>query len=65
MFEGVQETYYEDGTIMSQKMFSNNVLEGLAIEFYEDGSVKTEAKYKNGELKGKIKEYKKGKKFND
>ncbi len=64
-FEGLQETYYEDGSIMSQKMFSNNVLEGMAIEFYEDGSVKTEAKYKNGELKGKIKEYKKGKKFND
>ena len=59
-FEGVQETYYENGNIKTQKMFSNNVQNGPAIEYYEDGSIKSEANYKNGELKGRVKEYKKG-----
>lgn len=61
-FEGVQELYYEDGTVSSRKMFSNNVQNGAATEYYEDGSIKSEANYKNGEVKGKVKEYKKGKK---
>ena len=39
-FEGVQETYYENGNIKTQKMFSNNVQHGPAIEYYEDGRVK-------------------------
>ncbi len=56
-FEGVQETYYENGNIKTQKMFSNNVQNGPAIEYYEDGRVKSEANYKNGELKGRVKEY--------
>ena len=59
-FEGVQEIYYEDGTVSSRKMFSDNVQNGTAVEFYEDGSIKSESIYKNGELKGKVKEYKKG-----
>ncbi|MBQ8223510.1 MAG: toxin-antitoxin system YwqK family antitoxin [Bacteroidales bacterium] len=63
LFEGVQETYYEDGRLKSQKMFSNNVANGVAIELYEDGSIKSESNYKNGELKGRVKEYKKGEKF--
>lgn len=63
LFEGLQETYYDDGKVKSQKMFSNNVANGAAIEFYEDGSIKSECTYKNGELKGKVKEYKKGVKF--
>lgn len=62
LFEGVQETYYEDGRLKSQKMFTNNIANGVAIEFYEDGSVKSESNYKNGELKGRVKEYKKGEK---
>ena len=62
LFEGLQETYYDDGKVKSQKMFSNNVANGAAIEFYEDGSIKSECTYKNGELKGKVKEYKKGEK---
>ena len=62
-FEGVQETYYEDGKLKSAKMFSNNVANGPAVEYYEDGSIKSEANYKNGELKGKAKEYEQGKKF--
>lgn len=62
-FEGVQETYYEDGRVKTQKMFSNNIQNGPAIEFYEDGSIKSECNYKDGELKGKVKEYDKGKKF--
>lgn len=57
MFEGVQETYYENGNIKTQKMFSNNVQHGAAIEYYEDGRIKSEANYKNGELKGRVKEY--------
>ncbi len=56
-FEGVQETYYENGNVKTRKMFSNNVQHGPAIEYYEDGKVKSEANYKNGELKGKVKEY--------
>lgn len=56
-FEGVQETYYENGNIKTQKMFSNNVQHGAAIEYYEDGRIKSEANYKNGELKGRVKEY--------
>ena len=56
-FEGVQETYYENGNIKTSKMFSNNVQNGPAIEYYEDGRVKSEANYKNGELKGRVKEY--------
>lgn len=63
LFEGVQETYYEDGSVKTQKMFSNNVANGPAVEYYEDGSVKSESNYKNGELKGKVKEYKKGERF--
>lgn len=59
MFEGVQETYYENGNVKTSKMFSNNVQNGPAIEYYEDGSIKSEANYKNGELKGRVKEYKK------
>lgn len=62
LFEGVQETYYEDGRVMTQKMFSNNIANGPAVEYYEDGSIKSECTYKNGELKGKVKEYKKGEK---
>lgn len=62
-FEGVQETYYEDGRVKTHKMFSNNVQNGPAIEYYEDGSIKSESNYKNGEVKGKVKEYKKGVKF--
>ena len=61
-FEGLQETYYEDGRVKSHKMFSNNVQNGTAVEYYEDGSIKSESNYKNGELKGKVKEYKKGEK---
>lgn len=57
MFEGVQETYYENGNVKTRKMFSNNVQNGPAIEYYEDGRVKSEANYKNGKLKGKVKEY--------
>ena len=56
-FEGVQETYYENGNIKTQKMFSNNVQNGPAIEYYEDGRVKSEANYKNGKLRGRVKEY--------
>ena len=52
-----QETYYENGNIKTQKMFSNNVQNGPAIEYYEDGRVKSEANYKNGKLKGRVKEY--------
>lgn len=63
MFEGLQETYYEDGKLMTQKMFSNNVQNGSAIEFYEDGSVKSESNYKDGKLKGKVKGYKAGEKL--
>jgi antitoxin component YwqK of YwqJK toxin-antitoxin module len=62
MFEGVQETYYENGNVKTRKMFSNNVANGLATEYYEDGSVKSECTYKNGEVKGKVKEYKMGEK---
>lgn len=40
LFEGLQETYYDNGTVKSRKMFSNNVQNGMAYEFYEDGSVK-------------------------
>lgn len=65
IFEGVQETYYEDGKLSSTKMFSNNVANGPSVEFYEDGSIKSEAIYEGGELKGKLKEYEKGKKFVD
>jgi antitoxin component YwqK of YwqJK toxin-antitoxin module len=63
MFEGVQETYYEDGRVKVSKMFSNNVANGPATEYYEDGSLKSECTYKNGEVKGKVKEYKKGEKI--
>ena len=63
MFEGLQETYYEDGRVKTQKMFSNNVQNGTAVEFYEDGSIKSESNYKEGKLKGKVKEYKKGERF--
>ena len=62
-FEGVQETYYENGAVKTRKMFVNNVQEGPVYEFYEDGSLKTEANFKNGEQKGKTKEYPQGKKF--
>lgn len=63
MFEGVQETYYEDGRVKTLKMFANNVANGLVTEYYEDGSVKSECTYKNGEVKGKVKEYVPGEKF--
>ena len=63
VFDGVQETYFEDGAVKTKKTFSGNILEGPAYEFYEDGSLKTEANYKKGELKGKVKEYPQGKKF--
>lgn len=62
MFDGVQETYYDDGTVKTRKMFVDNVQEGLSVEFHEDGSVKSETKYKNGEVSGRVKEYEKGKK---
>ena len=63
MFEGVQETYYENGNVKTRKMFSNNVANGPATEYYEDGSLKSECTYKNGEVKGRVKEYEQGKKF--
>jgi len=63
-FEGVQETYYDDGTVKTRKMFKDNVQNGLSVEFYEDGSVKSEANYKKGEISGKVKEYKIGEKLN-
>ena len=59
-FEGVQETYYEDGKVKTSKMFANNVANGPAVEYYEDGSVKSECTYKNGEVKGRVKVYKAG-----
>ena len=62
VFEGVQETYYDDGSLKSTKMFSNNVANGTAVEFYEDGSIKSECTYKNGEVSGRVKEYSKGEK---
>ncbi|MBO7287003.1 MAG: toxin-antitoxin system YwqK family antitoxin [Bacteroidales bacterium] len=62
-FEGVQETYYENGNVKTRKMFSNNVANGLATEYYEDGSLKSECTYKNGEVKGRVKEYKMGEKI--
>lgn len=62
-FEGLQETYYEDGKLKTQKMFADNVQNGPSYEFYEDGSIKSEANFKNGEQKGKTKEYPQGKRF--
>ena len=62
-FEGVQETYYENGNVKTRKMFSDNVANGPATEYYEDGSVKSECTYKNGEVKGRVKEYKMGERF--
>ena len=56
-FEGVQETYYENGKVKTRKMFSDNVANGPATEYYEDGSLKSECTYKNGEVKGRVKEY--------
>lgn len=63
VFEGIQEIYYDDESLKSTKMFSNNVANGPAIEFYEDGSIKSECVYKNGEISGKVKEYERGNKF--
>ena len=63
VFEGVQETYYENGALKTQKMFSNNVPNGPSYEFYEDGSLKAESVFKEGEQKGKTKEFAQGKKF--
>ena len=62
-FEGLQETYYENGNVKTRKMFSDNVANGPATEYYEDGSVKSECIYKNGEVKGRVKEYKMGERF--
>lgn len=62
-FDGVQETYYENGAVRTSKMFKDNVQDGPAAEYYEDGSIKWEAAYKNGEVSGKVKEYAKGKKM--
>lgn len=62
LFEGVQETYYENGKLKSSKMFSNNKQNGPAVEYYDDGSIQSESKYKDGELSGRVKEYKKGQK---
>lgn len=62
VFDGLQETYYDNGAVKTRKMFKNNVQDGAATEFHEDGSVKSEAVYKNGEVSGKVKEYAKGKK---
>lgn len=62
VFDGLQETYYDNGAIKTRKMFKDNVQVGAATEFYEDGSVKSETVYKNGAVSGKIKEYPKGKK---
>jgi len=61
-FDGVQETYYDNGNVKTRKMFVDNVQNGMAVEFYEDGSVKSETNYKNGEISGKVKEYEMGKK---
>lgn len=63
-FEGVQETYYEDGSVKTRKLFKNNLQDGLSVEFYEDGSVKSETTYEKGEISGKVNEYKMGEKLN-
>lgn len=65
VFDGVQETYFENGLVKTRKMFADNVQNGPAFEFYEDGSIKTEAIYKKGVVSGKIKEYKEGEKFGE
>ncbi len=62
-FDGLQETFYENGVVKTRKMFADNVQNGHAYEFYEDGSVRQEATFKNGEQKGKTKEYPQGKKI--
>jgi len=63
VFDGIQETYFENGMVKTIKMFIDNVQNGTAIEYYEDGSIKSESIYKKGVISGKVKEYSKGEKL--
>ena len=45
---GVFETYYKSGSLMSKGTFVNGVREGEAFTYYENGNVKYQGFYDNG-----------------
>ncbi len=56
--EGVNKTFYSDGTtVATVKNYKNGLLEGKVFEYYENGNKKQEANYKNGLLNGILKKY--------
>ena len=60
LFDGIQETYFENGVVSSRKYFKNNVQEGRSLQFYDDGSLKSMAEYKDGVMVGEETLYEKG-----
>lgn len=49
--------YEEDGTLLVECNYNNNLLEGKYLEYYENGNLKLEINYINGKKTGFYKEY--------
>lgn len=56
MFDGLYETYYEDGQIDKRCYYKNGVLDGPYQESYANGLLKITTFYKNGVLHGPYQE---------
>lgn len=50
--EGQETTFYDDGTLKTQKNYVNNRLEGNSTTYYPDGLVREKLFYKDGKLDG-------------
>ena len=50
--DGLNELFYEDGSILERSNWKNDELDGLFELFYKDGSICVRINYKNGKLDG-------------
>ncbi|MBK9255985.1 MAG: toxin-antitoxin system YwqK family antitoxin [Saprospiraceae bacterium] len=57
MLQGLYQTFYEDGTLKSEKTYQNNVLTGIAKGFHPNGKLKEEVQIENNMENGPFKEY--------
>lgn len=57
--DGLVKSYYDDGKLKSEIIFTNNVREGEAKFYYENGKIKEERNYNNGKVEGLVKKYNK------
>ncbi len=55
--DGINPSYYPDGTLKAETTFLKNKKHGLTKEYYQNGRLKAEYNYEKNILQGETKEY--------